>query len=216
MGYLQFLRRLHQRVQPDWYLEVGTARGRSLGFVACNAIAIDPRFRLAEPTLGAKPVQVLLQMTSDAAFAGPVMARLDPRFDLAFLDGMHRFEVLLRDLINTERHMAPNGMIVLHDTAPYTARMTGRDALPGPWTGDVWKLLPILAEHRPDLRVDHLDCAHTGLTLIRGPWGGCDALDRHHDAIVERYAPLDLATWGPARFYRDHAPVSALGVLETV
>ena len=34
------------------------------------------------------------------------------------------------------------------------------------WTGDVWKLLPILRKYRPDLRLHVLDCPPTGLVAI--------------------------------------------------
>jgi len=34
------------------------------------------------------------------------------------------------------------------------------------WTGDVWKVLPVLKQYRKDLSITLLDCAPTGLVLV--------------------------------------------------
>jgi hypothetical protein len=217
MHYLDFLKLVHRRVRPSWYLEIGTNRGRSLEFVTCASVAIDPRFKLEAPSQGPKPALIMLQQTSDDAFGGDILRRLDPRFDIAFLDGMHRFEFLLRDFINAERLMAPGGLIFMHDTSPKRHAMTVRNPTKaGPWTGDVWKLLPILAEYRPDLRIDHLDCKATGLTLVRGPWGGNDALTRNYDAILERFTELSLDAFGVKAFFEAFPHVPSATFLDTL
>ena len=43
--------------------------------------------------------------------------------DIAFLDGMHRAEYLLRDFMNTERFSHERTLILLHDCLPVNARM---------------------------------------------------------------------------------------------
>lgn len=202
LHYLEFLAEMHDMRRPDWYLEVGTARGQSLALARCASIAIDPAFRLDRQVTGSKPELHLFQSTSDAAFASARMAALAPRVDIAFLDGLHLFDVLLRDFVNVERLMAPGGVIAVHDTRPFTLEMTARRPSPGSagWTGDVWKLLPILAECRPDLTIRHVGCRPTGLTLIRGRWGGNDALERDHERIVARWMEVSLEHYGPDRY----------------
>lgn len=215
--YLHFLADVHKRMAPQWYLEIGTNLGRSLAFVTCSSIAIDPVFRLEAPAQGKKPLLLLMQMTSDDAFGSETLRRLDPRIDIAFLDGMHRFEYLLRDLMNAERFMADGGLVFMHDTAPFAANMADRERLHrGPWTGDVWKLLPVLAKYRPDLQVDHLDCAPTGLTLVRGDWRKNDALTRNYDEILATYLNMALEDFGVKRFYAEHELVSSANLLETL
>ena len=60
-------------------------------------------------------------MTSDEFFA-----KFDPRdalgskIDLAFLDGQHLFEYVLRDFMNTEAVCEENSFILLHDCSPST------------------------------------------------------------------------------------------------
>ena len=66
-----------------------------------------------------------------------------------------------------------NSIIFLHDCLPFNMRMTRRNPRAGTesggaWTGDVWKVLPILRKYRPDLSVHALDCPPTGLVMITG------------------------------------------------
>ncbi|MGQ0564694.1 MAG: class I SAM-dependent methyltransferase [Gemmobacter sp.] len=215
--YREFFKDLHERAKPKWYLEIGTNKGRSLNFVSCSTVAIDPFFQLEAPPQGTKPILLLIQDTSDAAFASDVMKGVNPRFDIAFLDGMHKFEFLLRDLMNAERFMAKDGMIFMHDTSPKRSGMSNRDPLPKvAWTGDVWKLLPIIAEYRPDLKVDHLDCRPTGLTMVRGDWGKNDALTKNYDAIIARYMDMTLEEFGVANYFAAHPHVSAAKFMESL
>src|SRR5207253_931962 len=96
----------------------------------------------------AKPSLVLYQMASDAFFArnSPTVLFGAP-IDMAFLDGLHRCEYLLRDFINTERHCRRNSVIALHDCLPVEGAITTRvekyDTSTHPdrktwWAGDVW------------------------------------------------------------------------------
>jgi predicted O-methyltransferase YrrM len=215
LSYLNFLKMIHLAGKPDWYLEVGTNTGTSLQLANCASIAIDPAFRLTSDVLGTKPALHLFQQTSDAAFANPALKALNAKIDVAFLDGLHHFEFLLRDLVNTEAMMSEGGIIFLHDIAPTTLELAER-AYPGDgiaWAGDVWKLLPILRQYRPDLDVQVLDCTPTGLAMITGVWGQNDALIRHQDEIVAAWMNRDLAEYGIKRFYAENPLASAEFIL---
>ena len=174
--YLDFLTALHTHLTPRTYLEVGTETGSSLALVGCDAIAVDPQFQLGVSATGDRRRTFFFQMPSDTFFATENVRELLGRpVDMVFLDGMHRFEFLLRDLIGTEAACHPRSLILLHDCVPLNPRMALRQWLPGGpsetdtapfWTGDVWKLLPILKKYRPDLRLHVLDCPPTGLVAI--------------------------------------------------
>src|SRR5947207_1400873 len=128
----------------------------------CDSIAVDQSFKIDRPVMAGKRVCMLFQMTSDRFFAGySPRELLNGPIDVAFLDGMHRFEYLLRAFANLDRHCKKNPMICLHDCLPPTLEMTVREdkgsslsaKYRGYWTGDVWKVVPILKRARPDLKI---------------------------------------------------------------
>jgi hypothetical protein len=175
LPYLDFLAELHLRRQVNRYLEIGTQSGKSLGLARGQAVAIDPKF-VFEPSWPEKPGIHLFEMTSDAFFAAH-----DPReilggpVELAFIDGMHLSEFVLRDFNNVERYCSETSLIVLHDAIPRNFEMTERERrtsarrdkpLAWNWTGDVWRVLPLLRRERPELRIQVLDCPPTGLVLV--------------------------------------------------
>lgn len=191
--YLRMLGRMHKALAPKWYLEVGTFTGRSLTKADCNFVAVDPAFRLKAPLAHPNAAQMhLFQQTSDDFFASGFVERNGIRFDFAFLDGLHHFEVLLRDFMNAEALMAPGGVIALHDCCPSSIEMTGREQISGAWTGDVWKTLLILLRHRPDLEIRVAKAAPTGLVVIRGLDPSSTVLRDGYDDLVAEYDGLRL------------------------
>ncbi|MCY1126219.1 hypothetical protein OU426_05070 [Frigidibacter sp. RF13] len=201
--YLTYLQAAHARLRPKVYFEIGTESGASLSFAECVSIAVDPKFQLEADVSRNKPELHLFQGTSDDFFASKLVERLGLKIDLAFLDGMHLFEYLLRDFINTERLMDAAGEIFLHDCVPYNRVMAERDwdrALTQSWTGDVWKLVPILREFRPDLKVDVLDLAPTGLVVVSGLDPHNRVLTERYEEIVARFTGISLDDFGVQRF----------------
>ena len=135
---------------------------------------------------------------------------------------MHLYEYLLRDVMNTEADSDPNGVILLHDCVPFGFGMTTRDLQnlprrfgsggPGrlvpkdwqpraPWTGDVWKLIPILQKWRPDLKLTVLDCAPTGLVCLSNLAPDNRVLRENYDAICAEFDEVDLEGYGSERFF---------------
>lgn len=196
--YEQFLATLNDHLSPRTYLEVGTETGASLAHVNCDAIAVDPQFQLQFSATGNRNRTFFFQMPSDAFFASEnAQALLGRPVDLVFLDGMHRFEFLLRDLIGAEAVCHPRSLILLHDCVPLNPRMALRQWLPGDpaetettgyWTGDVWKMLPTLKKYRPDLRVHILDCPPTGLVAITRVDPASRTLSDNYYDIVDQHA----------------------------
>jgi hypothetical protein len=206
MGYLKLLRRLHALKRPQTYLEIGTAAGKSLAFARCASIAIDPRFRLAGDVRSGKPVRHLFEMTSDAFFAAHSPSALFGRpVDLAFIDGMHRFEFALRDFMNIEPHCRPDSLIVLHDCLPVDAHMARRDPrdrshaaeahYPGAWAGDTWKALWILQRYRPDLRIFLFDARPSGLAVVTRLDPASTRLKMLYDEAIRVADAIDLARY---------------------
>lgn len=212
MPYYRFLRSLHEACLFDWYLEIGCRSGESFAPVRSKTVAVDPFFRAEINIIGRKPALHVFQATSDEFFASGFLARNGIRLGLAFLDGMHLVEYLLRDFMHTEAAMAPGGVILLHDCVPYGPGMMTRDLsrLPkGSWTGDVWKMIPILRMWRPDLTLTVLDCRSTGLVCVSGLDPDNRVLAGAYDRIVADWVGVELEAYGVERFFASFQMASA-------
>jgi hypothetical protein len=192
--YFAVLGRIHQYLKPRTYLEIGVSRGRSLERVLPETavIGIDPEPKLAKP-LGNN--QKLFTATSDDFFA-----QHDPRaefggrlVDMAFIDGMHRFEFALRDFINVERYCARSSVILMHDCYPLDARTAQREQQTGFWSGDIWRLLLLLRERRPDLVVRTIATPPTGLGIVLNPDPQSRVLGARVDELIREYLARDFS-----------------------
>ncbi|WP_420585170.1 hypothetical protein [Ruegeria sp.] len=204
MRYVPFLKALHRAHVFDWYMEVGCRTGRTLADVRGKTIAVDPFFKVTADIIQDKPALHIFQQKSDAFFKTAFLEKMTTGISFSFLDGMHLFEFLLRDIINTERNSKPDGVIALHDCIPYDHEMTSRIVGPedtGAWTGDVWKLIPILQRYRPDLNIDVLDCRPTGLVLLSGLSPGDATLSEYYDQILAEWTNVTLEEFGTERFF---------------
>ena len=178
--YEETLVRLHQVLRPKTYMEIGVFAGATLALASCPSIAVDPGFEITDPEIFARillrPQVSFYRMPSDDFFAAH-----DPReilkapVDMAFLDGMHRCEFLLRDFINTEKACKPNSVVMLHDCVPVDDGITDRvphrrrgegEQRSDWWTGDVWRTALLLRRRRPDLAMAVLDASPTGLVIV--------------------------------------------------
>jgi hypothetical protein len=192
--YFEVLGRVHRYVQPRTYLEIGVSRGESLARVLpqTQVLGIDPQPRLSR-ALG--PNQRIFLETSDAFFANhDVRAELGGRpVEMAFIDGMHRFEYALRDFINVERVSARNSVILLHDCYPLDERTAQREQTTRFWSGDIWRLLLLLRTCRPDLLVHTIATPPTGLGIVLHPDPESRLLADNLERLIEEYLAKDFA-----------------------
>jgi hypothetical protein len=191
MYYLDFLGELHRRLAPRTYLEIGIAGGRSLARSRCASIGIDPAFNLEHGLAG--PVS-LFRETSDDYFAALAKQRASPfedlPIDLAFIDGMHLLEYVLRDFIAIERHSTASTVVAIDDVLPRDAAQASRSPNTFAWAGDVFRIAAVLAARRPELTQIMVDTDPTGTLLI----AGLDPADRrleiaYEDIVREHVVP---------------------------
>jgi predicted O-methyltransferase YrrM len=182
----EVLLELHRTLRPRTYLEIGVQKGRSLRLADfdCLCVGVDP-----ETTLGSSRNVAIYQVTSDQFFS--VVTEQTPAFDLAFIDGLHLFEQALRDFMNVERVMKPEGLIVMDDIFPAHPAQAERVRRTQKWAGDVWKVLKILQEHRPDLILTPLDASPTGMLLVDNLNPSSRVLEGIYSGLVEEW--LDRA-----------------------
>jgi len=178
----EFLRILHQVLQPESYLEIGVQHGDSLRLAQCPADGIDPN---ADPELEREiPNASIFRVTSDVFFEPLLVAPAAK--DLIFIDGDHLIEQVCRDFGNVERWCCHSGtLVVLDDVLPYSQAMGSRVPCPGDWSGDAWKMWYLLNDQRSyDMRL--VDVSPAGLLLVHG--------FHHH----QRPASLPPGGWPPA------------------
>jgi len=192
--YRDVLRRLHELLKPRTYVEIGVETGATLALArgAERAVGIDPDASKLRRELVPACAQVFHE-TSDEFFARRTRAQTlgAHSVDLAFVDGMHWFEYALRDFIHLEAWSQPRGCIVLHDCLPLLPITASRERYTKFWVGDVWKVVSILREYRPDLRVKIVATAPSGLCVVRGLDPGSRVLADRRPEIVERYRALE-------------------------
>ena len=107
------------------YLEIGC--DNDLNF---NKINIETKIGV-DPVSGGN-----IRKTSDEFFSENKIF-----FDCIFIDGLHEYDQVKRDIINSLNYLNDGGVIFVHDCMP---RSFFEQAVPRSqyvWTGDVWKLI---------------------------------------------------------------------------
>jgi methyltransferase family protein len=185
---------VHTELLPRTYAEIGVARGGTLALLlpGTAAAAIDPKPRIQRPVPRSAKV---FSMTSDEFFAAHDLRQVlgGRPVDVGFIDGMHLFEFALRDFINLERYSGPDSVLLLHDCYPLDAVTASREhgQSMGNWSGDVWKVIACLKQHRPDLDVSVADVRPSGLAIVTGLDSTSTVLADRFDEICREYVPLD-------------------------
>jgi len=192
--YLDLLSAFHAHLRPRTYIEVGVSSGGSIALARpeTRVIGIDPAPDVKFPLAARTSVH---RCTSDEYFAThDVRSELDGLpLDLAFIDGMHRFEYALRDFIQIEKLCTPQSTILIHDCYPFDRYTAEREQHTGFWSGDIWKLVLLLKKYRPDLRIHTIGTAPSGLGAVRGLDPSSRVLEQNLEAAVAEFMDLDYA-----------------------
>ena len=184
MNRHQLLRGLHRRVRPRTYLETGVADGQSMGLSRVPSIGIDPAFHIE---VEIQTDVHLARIGSDEFFAreDPIAHLPVDTVDLAFIDGMHLSEYALRDYLAVERFTHPASVVVFDDMLPRNVDEAARHRHTVAWTGDVYKAVQALRDHRPDLIVLEVDTEPTGTVVVLLPDARKDGVMPEYDAWME-------------------------------
>tara|TARA_B110000003_G_C16597236_1_gene514207 strand:- start:301 stop:1017 length:717 start_codon:yes stop_codon:yes gene_type:complete len=121
------------------YLEIGCFDNELFDHVKCiRKVGIDPY------TGGT------IRKTSDKFFESN-----NENFDCIFIDGLHTYNQVKKDIYNSLKFLNPNGIILLHDCLPnnYFEQATPRCQYI--WNGDVWKAI---VECRTNKDLDTYTC----------------------------------------------------------
>lgn len=107
-------------------------------------------------------VNTTFKMTSDELFGRYIYMK----YDLIFIDGLHLFEQVYRDIINSLKWLNDNGTIVVHDCNPTLEITQRRDRASSIWHGDVWKAILKLRMEKPNVSLYTVD-ADEGCAVIQ-------------------------------------------------
>jgi hypothetical protein len=183
-SYLDILRHVHDELEPRIYLEIGVRHGRSIALARCRAIGVDPDPKI---TVDLGPDVSIINKSSDAFFDEDAASYLKGPPDFVFIDGMHLFEFVLRDFMESERHAQESSVIIFDDVFPNNPVQAERTRRSTVWTGDVWKLLPCLRRYRPELVLVPINARPTGMLLVAGLKPSDRRLRDHYNSIVREF-----------------------------
>ena len=170
------------------YLEIGCLSNKLFDSVPTkNKIGVDP--------VGGGTVKA----TSDNFFEENRI-----KFDVIFIDGLHTYEQVRRDVVNSLNSLNPGGWISLHDMLPRTWKEHHVPNLsPGPWTGDVWKVAFELIETKGvEFKIIEIDNG-VGVVKINSEYSGLNnkisTLEKKQfDYFYEKKKQLPIISWEEA------------------
>lgn len=172
------------KLSAKTYLEIGVDQGRLYEIVhGPLKIGVDPVLPAPKVAKLLDEKNLYVQKTSDDFFREDAPKILGNRkIDVAFIDGLHEYKQVLKDIENTLHYLSDNGVIILHDCNPWSrAAAIPAFSMPeakeralalnysewdGGWTGDVWKSVVTLRSRELPLEIFVLD-ADCGLGVIR-------------------------------------------------
>ncbi len=145
---LEIIQNIINRKKYQSYLEIGTFKDELFGSVNCNyKIGVDP-------VSGGN-----VRKTSDDFFSTN-----NEKFDLIFIDGLHHYEQVKKDIINSINALNEKGIILMHDCLPRDYYYQAVPRSQYDWNGDTWKAF---LEFRVDENVDSYCCyADQGIGII--------------------------------------------------
>lgn len=194
--YYDWLEYFHDNLKPSAYVEIGLGHGRSLALASKNtrSIGIDPYQGFWENLNYVSPDNpaTLYPLASDDFFKQHDLRQEigNETFDLAFIDGLHLFEQVLKDFINLERYARKDSVVLIHDCLPVDAIVAERERCTGFWTGDVWRIIPCLKTFRPDLKIMTIPTYPSGLGVVTDLDPSSTVLSDNYDAILSYYLKL--------------------------
>ena len=107
------------------YLEIGCFDDELFNYIKC------------EKKIGVDPVSGgTIRATSDQFFKVN-----KERFDCVFIDGLHEYQQVKKDIINSLQFLNEGGIILLHDCLPNNYYEQATPRCQWIWNGDVWKAI---------------------------------------------------------------------------
>lgn len=121
---LDLLQLIIKKKKYKTYLEIGCDKNQVFSKIKIKKIGVDP-------VSGGN-----FRGTSDEFFK-----KNKKKFDCIFIDGLHEYQQVLKDIKNSIRFLNDDGMILLHDCLPTKIKYQRVPRASYVWNGDVWKAI---------------------------------------------------------------------------
>ena len=130
------------------YLEIGCERDELFNHIDC------------EKKVGVDPVSGgTIRKTSDQFFSNN-----NDFFDCIFIDGLHEYKQVRKDILNSLKFLNKGGIILVHDCLPNNYFEQAVPRCQWTWNGDVWKAI---VDSRRSKDIDVYTCyADHGIGVI--------------------------------------------------
>ena len=140
---------LHSKYNFKSYLEIGCDKDQLFSKISIkDKIGVDPYS-------GGN-----LKKTSDEFFNDNKL-----KFDCVFIDGLHIYNQVKNDILNSLKSLNNNGFVLVHDCLPSTLSSQAVPRYKMVWHGDVWKAIVDL---RRDENLEIFTClADSGIAIIQ-------------------------------------------------
>lgn len=124
---LELIQLAIQKTNATDYLEIGCDKNQIFNNInVANKIGVDP-------ARGGN-----IRITSDEFFKQNTQ-----KFDVIFVDGLHHYDQVGRDVNNSLKYLKEGGIVIIHDMLPKKelhAEVPIPNPFRKPWLGDVWRL----------------------------------------------------------------------------
>ena len=106
------------------YLEIGCHSNEVFDKICIEKIGVDP-----------------VSGGNYRGFSDDFFKKNKINFDCIFIDGLHEYDQVRRDIVNSIKVLNRNGMIILHDCLPPSINHQRVPRTRYSWNGDVWKAI---------------------------------------------------------------------------
>lgn len=193
MSTPEYLLRVLNWIQPKNYVEFNTTDGKLFSHLQCPCIGIGEHYEIKSSI---KIPLKLFRCKTSQFFEKYKLYELLENFPLSccFIDHAHHFEDVLKNFIELEKASTNQTIIALDNVLPRSCEEASRVRVIDRWMGDVWKIVLVLREYRPDLKIVVIDDRGTGLILITNLDSQSTTLQDRFNEILEKYIELPFTS----------------------
>jgi Glycosyltransferase 61 len=193
MSTPEYLLRFLNLIQPKNYVEFNTTDGKLFSHLQCPCIGIGEHYEIKSSI---KIPLKLFRCKTIQFFEKYKLYELleNSTLSCSFIDHAHHFEDVLKNFIELEKASNNLTLVALDNVLPRSGEEASRVRVIDRWMGDVWKIVLVLREYRPDLKIVVIDDRGTGLIFITNLDSQSTTLQDSLNEIIKKYIELPFTS----------------------